>query len=34
MGYVEEETMHSWYEQQAENVKRWINGEEVKVRIA
>ncbi|KAK4946353.1 hypothetical protein LTR10_014551 [Elasticomyces elasticus] len=30
MGYVEEETMNSWYEQQAESVKAWLAGEEVK----
>lgn len=30
MGYVEEETMHSWYEQQAEAVRAWLVGEQVK----
>ncbi|KAI1621194.1 glycerate dehydrogenase [Exophiala viscosa] len=30
MGYVEEETMHSWYEQQAESVRGWLAGGEVK----
>jgi len=30
MGYVEEETMHEWYEQQATAVGRWIRGEEMK----
>ncbi|KIW34755.1 uncharacterized protein PV07_01513 [Cladophialophora immunda] len=30
MGYVEEETMNSWYEQQGRAVASWIKGEEVK----
>ncbi|ETI23949.1 hypothetical protein G647_05756 [Cladophialophora carrionii CBS 160.54] len=30
MGYVEEETMHDWYEQQAEAIKAWLNKEEIK----
>ncbi|OAP56127.1 hypothetical protein AYL99_09306 [Fonsecaea erecta] len=30
MGYVEEETMNSWYEQQARAVASWLKGEEVK----
>jgi glycerate dehydrogenase len=30
MGYVEEETMHDWYEQQTGAIKAWINKEEVK----
>ncbi|ETN46446.1 uncharacterized protein HMPREF1541_00630 [Cyphellophora europaea CBS 101466] len=29
MGYAETRTMHSWYEQQAVNVERWLNGDEV-----
>ena len=33
MGYVEERTMHIWYEETAENVQRWLNGEEVKTRF-
>ncbi|KAJ9497755.1 hypothetical protein H2202_006788 [Exophiala xenobiotica] len=33
MGYVEEETMHSWYEQQVAAVKAWLNGEDMKVVI-
>jgi glycerate dehydrogenase len=33
MGYVEEETMHGWYEQHARNVERWLKGEEVTDRI-
>jgi len=33
MGYAEEETMRSWYVQQAENVERWMKGEEVKIKI-
>jgi glycerate dehydrogenase len=28
-GYVEEETMHWWYEQTAENVERYVNGQDV-----
>ncbi|KIY02142.1 uncharacterized protein Z520_02280 [Fonsecaea multimorphosa CBS 102226] len=30
MGYVEEETMHSWYEQQSRAIASWIKGDEVK----
>lgn len=33
MGYAEKETMHDWYKQQAENVERWLKGEEVVGRI-
>jgi len=33
MGYVEEETMHNWYDETAENVERWIDGKEVLNRI-
>jgi hypothetical protein len=33
MGYSERETMHDWYRQQAENVERWLQGEEVKNQI-
>ena len=29
MGYVEESNLRRWYEEQAENVERWIKGEEV-----
>ena len=29
MGYVEQDTMHRWYEEQAENVERWISGKEL-----
>jgi lactate dehydrogenase-like 2-hydroxyacid dehydrogenase len=29
MGYVEEEGMNNWYEEQAENVERWYKGEEL-----
>ncbi|CZT46723.1 probable glyoxylate reductase [Rhynchosporium secalis] len=29
MGYVEEETMNSWYEEQVEIVKRWQNGQDL-----
>lgn len=29
MGYVVDGTMQSWYEQTAENIKRWVLGEEV-----
>ena len=28
-GYVEENTMHAWYQQTAENVERWLNGQDV-----
>lgn len=28
-GYVDEETMNSWYAQQADNMRRWLKGEEV-----
>jgi len=30
MGYVEEETMHGWYEQHAETLRAWLAGEQVK----
>ncbi|MCJ1317881.1 hypothetical protein MMC15_003208 [Xylographa vitiligo] len=33
MGYVEEAIMKRWYAEQAENVERWIAGEEVRSRI-
>jgi len=33
MGYVQETTMHTWYEETAENVERWLKGEEVKTRF-
>jgi len=33
MGYVTRETMSSWYEQQVENIKRWVAGEELQTRI-
>jgi phosphoglycerate dehydrogenase-like enzyme len=29
MGYVEEGIMHTWYEETAENVERWLDGKEV-----
>ena len=29
MGYVEKENLKTWYEEQAENVERWLNGVEV-----
>ncbi|KAK5121068.1 hypothetical protein LTR85_005552 [Meristemomyces frigidus] len=29
MGYANEGTMNRWYQEQAENVERWMNGEEV-----
>ncbi|KAJ9625347.1 hypothetical protein H2204_010439 [Knufia peltigerae] len=30
MGYVEEETMHGWYEQQTEALRTWLEGGEMK----
>lgn len=33
MGYAEDITLHSWYKQQAENVKLWLEGKEVANRI-
>ena len=33
MGYVEDETMHSFYEQTAKNVERWANGEDVQMKL-
>ena len=33
MGYVEKETMGEWYEMQAKNVERWLDGKEVEGRI-
>ena len=32
MGYVEERTMHTWYEETAENVERFLDGKEVQKR--
>jgi len=29
MGYVEEETMGNWYDEQVENIERWHKGEEL-----
>ncbi|RDL42371.1 putative glyoxylate reductase [Venustampulla echinocandica] len=29
MGYVEEETMNNWYDEQAENLERWFQGKEL-----
>ena len=29
MGYVEDATMHRWYEQTAQNLKNWLDGKEV-----
>lgn len=33
MGYVERDTMGEWYEMQAKNVERWLDGKEVEGRI-
>ncbi|KLJ11070.1 glycerate dehydrogenase [Blastomyces silverae] len=33
MGYVEEGIMHRWYEEQAENLDRWLNGKEVENKL-
>ena len=33
MGYVEERTMHTWYEETAENVELWLDEKEVKKRF-
>ena len=33
MGYVEEGLMTRWYEEQAENVKRWVKGQEIRNRM-
>jgi hypothetical protein len=34
MGYVEEEVMASWYEEQVKNILRWQKGEELLVPLA
>ena len=34
MGYVNEGTMNSWYREQAADVEKWLQGEEVGVRLA
>lgn len=34
MGYVEDETMHSWYEQTAKNIERWVKGEDVRMKMS
>lgn len=33
MGYVEEGIMHTWYEETAENVERWLEGKELLHRL-
>ena len=33
MGYVEEETMHRWYDEQTENLERWIEGKDLMSRL-
>ncbi|KAH6659130.1 D-isomer specific 2-hydroxyacid dehydrogenase [Truncatella angustata] len=33
MGYVEEGIMHTWYEETAENVERWLQGQDVLHRL-
>ncbi|PGH16008.1 hypothetical protein AJ79_01988 [Helicocarpus griseus UAMH5409] len=33
MGYAEEEIMERWYEEQAENLGRWLDGKEVETRL-
>ncbi|KAI0121372.1 D-isomer specific 2-hydroxyacid dehydrogenase [Xylariales sp. AK1849] len=33
MGYVEEGIMHTWYEETAENVERWLKGEDLLHRL-
>ncbi|EDN03692.1 D-isomer specific 2-hydroxyacid dehydrogenase [Histoplasma capsulatum] len=34
MGYVEEGVMHRWYEEQAENLEKWLCGKEVETRLS
>lgn len=34
MGYVEERGMNAWYDEQVENVERWLGGQELKNRFA
>ena len=31
--YVEENTMRNWYDEQVENVERWLDGKEVLNRL-
>ncbi|EEH45590.2 uncharacterized protein PADG_01740 [Paracoccidioides brasiliensis Pb18] len=33
LGYAEEEIMNRWYEEQAENIERWLDGKEVETRL-
>lgn len=33
MGYVEDGLMHTWYEETAENVERWLEGQEILHRL-
>jgi len=33
MGYGEEEQLNGWYEELAENLQRWLDGEEVQTRM-
>jgi lactate dehydrogenase-like 2-hydroxyacid dehydrogenase len=33
MAYVEEETLKSWYQQSARNIKRWLKGEELEYKL-
>ncbi|KAK4504062.1 hypothetical protein PRZ48_004977 [Zasmidium cellare] len=34
MGYVNEGTMNRWYQEQAEELERWLKGEELRIRMA
>jgi phosphoglycerate dehydrogenase-like enzyme len=34
MGYVEEEIMHIWYDETAENIEKWMRGDEVLNRLS
>ena len=34
MGYVEDETLYSWYEQTTKNVERWVKGEDVEMKMS
>jgi phosphoglycerate dehydrogenase-like enzyme len=33
MGYGEEDLLHGWYQETAENLERWLNGEELRRKL-
>ncbi len=33
MRYVDEEMMHMWYDETAQNVERWLKGEDIQIQL-